>query len=168
MFLFACYTGLRISDVLLLKWENIVDDKVYFQIKKTESILSIKLVDKAKEILQIYAKENIDKKAFIFHPFKNKEIDLDNEYILGKSISSASAYVNKSLDDISKLLNMKKKMNFHISRHTFATLLLKNKVPVQYVQRLLGHTKLQTTMIYAHIVDQDLEEQMDKYNAVLS
>lgn len=164
MFLFASYTGLRISDILLLKWKNIVDGKLYFKMRKTESTISIKLIDKAKQILELYSLDNNDLDSFVFPQLSRFYIDFDDTLMLGKRISTSIAYINKNLYSISKQLNLGKKLNFHTSRHTFATLLLNNNSPIQVVQELLGHSKIQTTMIYSHMTSKVMDNEMDRFN----
>ncbi|MFZ4399830.1 MAG: tyrosine-type recombinase/integrase [Bacteroidales bacterium] len=168
MFVFACYTGFRISDILTLKWENIVDNKVYIRMRKTESPISIKLIDKAKEILNIYSCDGSEKDKYIFPPLQKKDFNPNDMISYGKRISAATAYINKTLYEISEKLELNKKLHFHTSRHTFATLLLNNEIPIHIVKDLLGHSKIQTTMIYTHMTNQQMDKEMDKFNLAIA
>ena len=60
-------------------------------------------------------------------------------------------------------------LNIHVSRHTFATTVTyANGVSIESISKMLGHTKLATTQIYARIVDQTVSREMDKLSAALS
>ena len=69
--------------------------------------------------------------------------------------------VNKYLKEIMLQLKIKKTITFHSARHTFATTVtLSNGVPIETVSKLLGHTKLSTTQIYARVLENKLSEDM--------
>ena len=60
-------------------------------------------------------------------------------------------------------------LSFHLARHTFATTVTyANGVSIESISKMLGHTKLATTQIYARIVDQTVSNEMDKLSAKLS
>ena len=68
---------------------------------------------------------------------------------------------NLYLKEIADAVGIKKNLTFHMARHTFATTVtLSNGVPIETVSKLLGHTKLATTQIYARVIDQKLSEDM--------
>ena len=71
-----------------------------------------------------------------------------------------NSQVNSTLRDLLRkaCLNMDFRVTFHTSRHTFASLLLEEGVPVTTVQRMLGHTKVATTQIYAEVTEQTIEK----------
>ena len=56
-----------------------------------------------------------------------------------------------------------KKIHFHTSRHTFATRALKKGMRIEYVSKLLGHSSIKTTQVYAKIVNKDLDDAMDEF-----
>ncbi len=69
--------------------------------------------------------------------------------------------INRTLKDIAKVCGIHKNMTFHVARHTFATAItLSNNVPIETVSKLLGHTKLSTTQIYARVVEKKVGEDM--------
>jgi len=77
--------------------------------------------------------------------------------------------VNAYLKDIAQELEIPKKLTFHSARHTFATTVtLSNGVPIETVSKLLGHTKLSTTQVYARVMEQklssDIRDLKDKLN----
>jgi integrase/recombinase XerD len=69
--------------------------------------------------------------------------------------------MNSYLKEIAAVCNIKKPLTMHIARHTFATTItLSNNVPIETVSKLLGHTKLATTQIYAQVLDTKISKDM--------
>ena len=155
MFVFACYTGLSYIDVKQLTKNNVargIDGNywIYSKREKTGETIKIPLLDKALQILEKYDKN-----------------DADNEDLLP---IYSNQKTNVSLKEIASDLKIKKKLSFHVARHTFATTItLSNGVPIETVSKLLGHTKLSTTQIYARVLEQKLSNDMgilrDKLNS---
>ncbi|GHA30527.1 hypothetical protein GCM10007103_09950 [Salinimicrobium marinum] len=76
---------------------------------------------------------------------------------------------NSYLKEIAEQCKIPKKLSFHVARHTFATTVtLSNGVPIETVSKLLGHSKLSTTQIYARVIDQKLVDDMDLLQTKLS
>lgn len=164
MFVFASYTGgIRVSDILMLKWEQFDGTHLSLSTKKTTSQISIKVPNKAIEILQKYKKEDSKPTDFIFPIFHN-DLNIEDPVVLDKSISSATAYINKNLNIIKTKLGISKKLSFHVSRHTWATRALRKGMKIQNVSALLTHSDLKTTQIYAKIVNSELDKEMDVFN----
>jgi site-specific recombinase XerD len=71
--------------------------------------------------------------------------------------------MNAYLKEIATLCGIKKELTMHIARHTFATTVtLSNGVPIETVSKMLGHTKLATTQIYAKVLEHKVSEDMQK------
>lgn len=165
MFVFACYTGgIRVSDVLKLKWKDYDGTKIYFTMKKTGEPIGIKVSESIKGLLNKYRKENSKPNDFIFPIFPNN-LDISDARTLDTAISRASAYINKNLKEIEEEIELGKHISFHTSRHTFATLALSLGVPLHLVSKLIGHSDIKETQVYAKILGKDLEESMDFFNA---
>lgn len=132
-FLFCCYAGMRYSDFVNMKPENIVEMHqetwlIYKSIKTgTEVRLPLYLLFNGKGI-QILNKYQANLQDF-FHLRDNSN-------------------VNKELIIITRLAGLSKKVSFHTARHTNATLLIYNGVNITTVQKLLGHKSVKTTQIY--------------------
>jgi len=76
--------------------------------------------------------------------------------------------LNSYLKEITDLCGIKKNLTFHIARHTFATTItLSNGVPIETVSKLLGHTKITTTQIYAKVIERKVSEDMKALNQKL-
>ncbi len=164
MFVFSAYAGgLRVSDVLLLKWKDFDGHHIHVTIMKTGGQLSIKLPNKSLEIIKKYKLAKADKNAFIF-PLLPDELELTNAREVDTEISRATAYTNKNLKIIAKKLEIEKNISFHISRHTFATRALRKGISIDKVSKILGHAALRETQIYAKIVRSELDKAMDIFN----
>jgi len=139
LFVFSCYTGLAYIDLTRLKPSNIVMTDgarwLRFSRKKTAIIVSIPLLKPAYNIMDRFTSDKAaNTRETLFPRVTNQEM-------------------NKYLKVIGELCEIKKELTFHLARHTFATTVtLLNGVPIETISKLLGHTKLSTTMVYAHVM----------------
>jgi len=162
IYIFATYAGgLRISDIIQLKWSEYDGERILVSTKKTKNIVSVKLPDKAKEIIKSYKTKKSVADHYIF-PFLKNDVNYSDKSLFN-AISSHTAYTNKDLKVIAKMAGIDKNIHFHTSRHTFATRALKKGMRIEYVSRLMGHSTIKTTQVYAKIVNQDLDDAMDKF-----
>ncbi|WP_439697017.1 site-specific integrase [Mucilaginibacter sp. AW1-7] len=77
--------------------------------------------------------------------------------------------VNSYLKEIAHQCGIKKTLTFHIAKHTFATTVtLSNGVPIETVSKMLGHTKIATTQIYARVLEKKISEDMQNLKLKLS
>lgn len=164
MYIFATYAGgLRISDLVQLRWHNYDGDRILINTKKTNSTVSIKLPQKAKEILQLYYYDNVDPNEFIF-PFFEVHKDYSDGRYLYRAISSVGSICNKELIKIADMACLDKHIHFHTSRHTWATRALKKGMRIEYVSKLMGHASIKTTQVYAKIVNEELDKAMEVFD----
>ena len=126
IFLFSCFTGLRFSDVTKLKAENIMENFVVFTAEKTGKFQRVPINKTAQKFIN---------PGTIFNEIYTNE------------------YFNRELKNIAKICGIRKVLSFHVSRHTFATNFLVCGGRVEHLQKLLGHYKIEETMIYVHIVE---------------
>lgn len=138
-FIFSALTGLRWSDIIKLKWSDIqyTQDSGYFiryKQKKTQVFETLPISAQAFEILGS-ADDKVDHESI----FSNLDY---------------SAWNNKKLKSWILKAGIKKNITFHCARHTYATLQLSYGTDIYTVSKLLGHKNLQTTQIYAKVVDQ--------------
>ena len=167
IYIFACYAGgIRISDILQLRWQNFDGVHINLTTQKTKETIPIKLPNRALEIVKQYASYQPEKKNtdFIF-PFLKNDIDYSkNPSLLFNAISSNTAYANKDLKLIATKAKVKKHLSFHSSRHTFATMALRKGMRIEYVSKLMGHTAIKTTQVYTKIVNSELDKAMDIFD----
>jgi len=142
--------GLVHIDVAKLNIDNIetdLDGKQWIKTmrQKTSIELRIPLLNKARRILLKYQD----------HP----RVSGRNKLLPTLSNQKTNSYFK----EISDFCGIKKNLTFHVARHTFATTVtLTNGVPIETVSKLLGHTKLATTQIYARVVDQKVKQDMER------
>lgn len=128
-FLFACFTGLRNSDIRNLTWSMIREDGIVMRQHKTEEMVYIPLSENARKWLP----ERMGERVF------EGLVKLPT--------------VDRDLKVWAQKAGIEKNISFHVSRHTFATLMLTYGADLYTVSKLLGHTNIATTQIYAKIVD---------------
>jgi len=142
-FLFSCYTGARISDLKKICFENIEGKRLVFQPKKTlNTTQTLLIIPLHKVALEMINDENPHGVRGIIFP---KYVD---------------QRINKYLKDIAELAKISKKVSAHVARHTFATLFLRSAPRANgllILQKLLGHSKIESTMIYAHVLSEDID-----------
>ncbi len=152
-FLFSFYlAGIRVSDILLLKWENVQNGRLGYQMHKTGKLHSLKLIDKAKQLLSYYGPKNTDEYVF---PFFSSSIDYSNATFLHNQISSKTALINKYLKDIARKAGINKKISTHTARHSFADIARKKTDNIYNLSKTLGHSDLKTTEAYLASFDED-------------
>ncbi len=150
LFIFSCYTGLSYIDLIKLTPENIqigIDKKywLFTSREKTDNPVRIPVLPNAMDIINKY---KTDPKAIVYNrlfpPISNQKL-------------------NSYLKEIADLCQISKNFTFHLARHTFATTVtLTNGVPIESVSKMLGHSKISTTQIYAKVVEKKLGEDMQK------
>lgn len=152
--------GLRISDVLRLTWDNIIDGRVHLTIMKTGKQTSHRLTPKALEIIAKYRSLN---NKFIFGYLSN-DFDLNDLIKLDAAISSNTAVVNNGLKRIGMLTGLKKRLTTHLFRHSFATNALQQGMSLDVLQKILNHSNIRETQIYAKVLNQKVDAEIDKLN----
>ncbi len=164
MYIFALYTGgLRISDLLLLKWANFDGERVQVKMRKTKTMVTVKLPNKAIEILFAYKQENNTPEHYVFPILSHLE-DYSDPKVMHSKLTSAVNAIDKKLKVIGEKAGIAKRFSFHTSRHTFATWALRKGIRIEYVSKLLGHANIKETQIYAKIVNEELDKAMDVFN----
>ncbi|HDI02935.1 MAG TPA: hypothetical protein ENF67_00105 [Candidatus Pacearchaeota archaeon] len=140
------YTGLRVSELVNLKREDIDLEKGICLVKgKGNKERQVFLPKKLKEKLKVF---------FEKHP--------DYVYVFSRDKPLTPRNVQKILKRIAKKLEIKKKVTPHKLRHSFATHLLESGVNIRTIQALLGHENLQTTQIYTKVTDELYKKAMEK------
>lgn len=146
IFLMQCYTGLSYSDIKLLapKHLSVAENGTYWihmERQKTKVSFAIPLLYQALVILQKYMPESRQDEP-LFPVLSNQRM-------------------NENLKVLQELAGITKNLTTHLARHTFATTItLNNGVPIESVSRMLGHTKLSTTQIYAKVLNTKIAADM--------
>lgn len=156
LFVFSCFTGICYVDLIRLNSESIdkgVDGEDWILIKrqKTDVPVKVPLLDKALQILNKYNQHPITQITKTLLPV------ITNEKL------------NLYLKEVALHCGISKNLTFHMARHTFATTVtLGNGVPIETVSKLLGHTKISTTQIYARVVENKISHDICRLRDVLN
>lgn len=143
-FFFSCLTGLRWSDIVKLKWDEIQDfhfgTRIVFTQKKTGGLEYLDINDQAAKMLGTRRKPS-DLVFPALGPIQSARI-------------SIAAWVRSA--------GINKHITFHCARHTFAVMMLDLGVDLYTVSKLMGHKRIETTQIYAKILDKNKKSAVDK------
>lgn len=150
-FIFACYTGLAYIDVCRLKKDNIVtvngEKWIRTRRQKTDTLVEVPLLKIPGIIIEKYRGRVLDDSLIPI---------------------SSNQKVNAYLKEIADLCSIQKNLSYHLARHTFATTITLSKgVSMESVSRMLGHTKITTTQIYARILNSKVKEEMKIVEKIL-
>lgn len=143
-FLFSCLTGLRWSDIQKLQWSEVQQSndgwRIVFHQKKTRGLQYLDISRQARNYLGEPA--NPDERVFTGLKY--------------------SSYMNVALSQWMMRAGITKQITFHCARHTFAVLQLTLGTEIYTLSKLLGHSELRTTQIYAQIIDEKKREAVNK------
>lgn len=146
IFIFACFTGLAYIDLANLRVDNIqkmFDGRLWIVThrQKTNTKVTVPLLPPALKILKKYEGQFLD--GQLLPIITNQKL-------------------NCYLKEIAEICEINKNLTFHLARHTFATTMTLGKgVPIESVSKMLGHTNIQTTQIYARITNDKISKDME-------
>ena len=149
VFIFACYTGLGYAELEKLNRMHIHQGNdsgewIIIDRTKTDVRCRVPLLPQAKAILQKYENFPITQNRGKLLPVHSNQ------------------KMNEYLKELAGICGINKNLSMHVARHTFATsITLSNGVPIETVSKMLGHTSLKTTQIYARIVDSKISKDME-------
>ena len=157
LFIFSCYTSFAYIDVMTLTEED-------FEFTMDGKIWCLKYRVKSDELQRVLMLKTATR---ILRKYRTKETFLERNTIFP---FLTNQYVNRCLHTIQNACEITTPMTFHVARHTFAkTVALKNGVPMETIQKIMGHTKITTTQIYADVDEEKiiddfgkLEERLDQ------
>ena len=146
-FVFCCFTGLAFCDIKSLKRSDITTDAdgrmwIRKHREKTGELSVIPLLDVPRRLIEKYSN----------HP----KVLLEDVVLPVISNQRLNAY----LKEVADLAKINRHLTSHIGRHTFATLSLSNHVPIESISKMLGHSDIRTTQIYAKMQDKTIYEDM--------
>ena len=155
LFVFSCYTGMAYIDVVQLTPDNIIlgmDGNYWIKTirEKTDTSVNVPILPKAAYIIEKYRNSPRSiAKGSLFPMISNQKL-------------------NSYLKEVGDLCGIKKNLTFHLARHTFATsVTLSNGVPIETVSKMLGHTTIRTTQIYAKVIEQKVSQDMTNLRNLL-
>jgi site-specific recombinase XerD len=130
----------------MLKGASIDGNSVVLNMHKTGYLVNIPLTQKARQLILSDTK-SFNNTESVFRVYCNK-------------------VTNRVLKEIGRQEGIQKKLTCHVARHTFATISITLGIPIEVVSKLLGHTNLKTTQVYAKIVDSVKYREMEKWNSL--
>jgi integrase len=156
------YTGCRLNEIINIQWKDIDLNEKVLTIRNKENFktktgkqrqipISDNYYTLLSEMLNVSAEGNI---ISLFSP--ERYLFSRNGFKFNKDT------ISKKFKEVLRALNFPEKFHFHCLRHTFITNLIKSGVNINYVKEIAGHSEIQTTMNYIHIVTNDLREAVNK------
>lgn len=154
------FAGMRISDLLRLKWSDISKDRLTYKMGKNEKAGSFKISEKAIKILSQYKTKSMETREYIFSHLESVANPSDL-FDVQKKISNATKTIDESLQKLAINLEIDKKLTMHIARHSFGNL-SGDRIPIQLLQKLYRHTSITTTIGYqSSFINKDTDEALE-------
>ena len=153
LFLFSCFTGISYKDMCLLTKSNLysAEDGTWWiksARQKTKIEFEIPLLDLPLQILKKYSDTASDDKLLPMY---------------------CNSMLNRYLKEIAKICHINRPLVFHAGRHTYATeITLSHGVPLETVSKMLGHSQIETTQIYAKVTDDKIDADTKALNRKIS
>ena len=156
LFVFSCYTGISYIDIAKLTPHNLLkgmdgDTWIVTKRQKTNNSVKVPLLERAEDLVNKYKDDfRANQSGTLFPVISNQKL-------------------NSYLKEIADVCGIKKNLTFHMARHTFATTVtLSNGVPIETVSKMLGHTKISTTQIYAKVIERKVSDDMNALRTILN
>ena len=152
------FAGIRVSDVLLLKWSDFKDGRLLYRMNKNKKLVSLKIPEKAKKILDLYRLHSTSDLVF---PYLEGTDFLNKKELLTRT-RTVTRTLNRRLQLAASTLGINKRLSMHIARHTFGNI-SGDQIPIQMLQKLYRHSSITTTITYqASFMKKDADEALDK------
>ena len=159
MFIFSCFTGLAISDMENLEYKHIqtaADGQMY--LRKERQKTKVEFIVPLHPIAE----------AIISHC--QKEQERSEEYLLVKEKGDhlvfhrdcSRSVMDTKLSIVGKACGIRQRLSFHMARHTFGTMSLSAGIPIESIAKMMGHTSISSTQVYALVTDKKISEDMDR------
>ena len=161
VWLFSFYlAGMRVGDVLMIKWSDIYDGRLHYRMGKNEKLLSFKLPEKITSLLRRYDEDRRSSEDFVFPEMNNA--DLKNPKDVFNKVKTANKKFNKYLVQIAEKAKINKKLTMHIARHSFGNI-SGDRIPIQMLQKLYRHSTVTTTINYqANFMHKETDDALEK------
>ena len=137
------FAGIRVGDVLQLKWSDFNDGRLLYRMNKNSKLVSLKVPDKAIEIFNNY-KDKSERNGLVFPQLKH--INLNDTEEVSKRTQSITRNLHRRLKIAVKELGITKNISMHIARHSFGNI-SGDKIPIQMLQKLYRHSSVTTTIV---------------------
>lgn len=152
IFYVECRTGLRISDLLNLRWGSVSNGMLHLKMQKTRRRVTIPISAGVGAVLDKY-RTLFDIPSMRVFPIVDRFETHDRSFESDRARVYATARINLQLKKLAKRAGIKKNVSTHTGRHTFATALIGKGASIYEVKELLGHHDVRVTQVYAHLLD---------------
>ena len=136
------FAGIRISDIVNLKWSDFKDNRLFYVMSKNKKPLSLKVPDKATAILDLYKEDSKMNNGYVFPFLQN--VDCKNTEEIFVKTRNATKLFNKYLKRIASICGIEKNLSNHIARHSFGNI-AGDKIHPIMLQKLYRHSDIKTT-----------------------
>ncbi len=159
MFVFSCFTGMAIADMESLEYSHIqtaADGRKY--IRKERQKTKVEFIVPLHPIAEAIISHCRNAQA------RNKEQQMVKEK--GDSLvfqpHCSRSVMGKNLCIVGKACGIRQRLSYHVARHTFGTMSLSVGIPIESIAKMIGHTSISSTQIYAQVTDNKISEDMDR------
>ena len=152
IFFMECRTGLRISDLLQLRWEAYDGVFIRLQMQKTKRPVEVPVTRGVQRVLEKYRTLFSSDRSYIF-PILETSRTQKQDFAQARTLVYATGRINIAIKRLANLAGISKQLSSHIGRHTFATMLISKGASIYDVKELLGHQDIKVTQVYAHLLD---------------
>jgi len=154
------FAGMRVSDVLRLRWSDFQDGRMYYAMGKNAKGGSLKVPEKVLQILKHYEIDKKEDEDLIFPELQG--VDLSNRFEMERQIASRNNAIDRMLkEEVAKAAKINTPLTMHIARHTFGNI-SGDKIPIQMLQKLYRHSTVTTTIGYqANFIHQDTDAALE-------
>ena len=159
MFVFSCFTGMAIADMESLEYKHIqtaADGQRY--IRKERQKTKVEFVVPLHPVAE----------AIISHCRNEQERNEEQQTMKEKGDSRvfhrdcSRSVIGKNLCIVGKACGVRQRLSYHVARHTFGTMSLSAGIPIESIAKMMGHTSISSTQIYAQVTDNKISEDMDR------
>ena len=154
------FAGMRVGDLLQLRWSDLQNGRLHYQMAKNTKADSIKVPDQAALILNEYRLDQKSADDLIFPELKVVD-DFSNRWLVERKTSYATKTLNKYLKKLEEMVGLNKKLRMHIARHSFGSI-SGDRIPIQMLQKLYRHSNITTTINYQKtFIFKDADDALD-------
>lgn len=144
------FAGMRVTDCLLLKWNDFQNGRLYYQMSKNGEHGSVKVPEKALVILEQYrsSKDDVNNIHGLVFPFMQTMVSLNNRLEVRRKIAFVVQRLNKAMSKLMVMIGSTKNASQHKARHSFAQRAEEKEIHPKVLQKMYRHESILTTMIY--------------------
>lgn len=144
-FMFSIFTrGMNFKDLMLLKWSNIQNNRIYYTRSKTNGKFNIEIIENAERIVSFYRAQNRPTE-YVFPILLHDKLTAKQIFYRKQKVLKA---YNSGLKEIAKLAGVETKLTSYVARHSFATILKMQGTSVEKISEMMGHADVNITMSY--------------------